>query len=89
MTDRLEQAHKAFDEALRELVAATEDYYETPEAWTVTDYVIVVGQQRFTDAGVRVGEVTLIEPSAGQPDWVTRALLREAGQVALDSEVVE
>lgn len=85
---RLSEAYEAHDKAIRELVAASEESRGTNQEWTVSHYVTVIGQQRFTDDGVIESDSSLYTPQGGPLTYSLKGLLAEVEELVDISEHV-
>ncbi|MFC9761663.1 hypothetical protein [Rhodococcus jostii] len=86
MPDRVDKAYDALDNALQELVNAIDEEDGWADAGTVTDYVIVIGQQRFTGRGRgRDGEPYMLLPFGSQAEYVTNGLLSKVPELLADT----
>ncbi|MEU2002050.1 hypothetical protein ACH47B_13260 [Rhodococcus sp. NPDC019627] len=88
MSERLDAAYEAFDAALKELVAANEEDQGTEEAWVVSHYATVVGQQRFGDFGVESAQ-TLLLPFGGVVTYSLEGLLGKVPELIASLNEVE
>jgi hypothetical protein len=88
MTDRLDAAYEAFDAALKELVAANEEEQGTEDAWVVSHYVTVVGQQRFGEFGVDSAHSMLL-PFGGGLTYSLEGLLGKVPALVASLETEE
>ena len=88
MTDRVDTAYQRLDVAVKELVAALEESSGTEEAWVVSHYLTVVGQQRFGDFGVE-SAAQLLLPFGGQMTYPLKGLMAEVPGLVEQSETVE
>lgn len=67
-------AYSALNTAIDQLVASDDELaQELPE--TVTDAVLLLGVQFFTDGGDRCGRVLLYPRNGSQPYYITEGLL--------------
>ena len=86
VTDRVDKAYQQLDTALQELVDAIDDEDGWADAGTITDYVIFVGQQRFTGKGRgKDGDVYMLLPFVSQAEYVTNGLLSKVGEVVAET----
>ena len=74
---RLDNAYQHYDQAIKELIAASEEAAGTQESWIVSHYATVVGQQRFTDEGPPETVETLILPFNGPLTYMLKGLILE------------
>lgn len=88
MTDRVDTAYEKLDAAVKELVASLEEANETEEAWVVSHYMTVVGQQRFGEFGVE-SAAQLLLPFGGVMTYPLKGLLSEFPGLVEQSEAVE
>lgn len=85
---RLSEAYAAHDKAIRELVAASEESRGTNQEWTVSHYVTVIGQQRFTEDGVIESDSSLYTPHGGPLTYSLKGLILEIDELVDISEHV-
>lgn len=74
---RLSDAYAGLDAAVRELLAAADEADETSDDWTVTDYLLFVGQTRITPGGALESDVSMFTPFAGGYTYQLKGLLAE------------
>ena len=77
-TPELKAAYEELDLVVRKLVALAWPPEEDDHPSTVTDWVVVVGQQFYDDDGDRVGAVGLFPREGSQPSYITEGLLSSA-----------
>jgi len=86
MSSRVDRAYETLHNDLQELVDAIDEEDGWTEAGTVADYVIFVGQQRFTGRGRgRDGEPYMLLPFGSQPEYVTNGLLSKVPQLMAET----
>lgn len=88
MSERVDAAYKTLNDAVNELMAAVEEEQQTEDAWVVSHYAMIVGQQRFEDGCAESAE-TLILPFGGGLTYPLEGLLGKVPQLMLQHEGAE